>query len=53
MNYQNLVTLKDKENTIMVSPDLGSVTRARFYGEKLENISTQSKIFDFRTYVNF
>ena len=29
-------TLNDKENTIMVSPDLGSVTRARFYGEKLE-----------------
>ena len=29
-------TLDDKENTIMVSPDLGSVTRARTYAERLE-----------------
>lgn len=29
-------SMKDKDSTVMVSPDLGSVTRARFYAEKLE-----------------
>lgn len=29
-------TVSDKESTVMVSPDLGSVTRARTYAEKIE-----------------